>query len=1081
MTRRRGKHGIVRFGGRRGCPRWLRVLIACVVAAAGVGLLPPGLPVPGSVAQPAWASDPVPPPAPVDPAPKVAEVTAPGPTQVGGALTADTVWSPQGSPYLVTGQLNVPAGVELTLLPGTVVKVAQQQEIFVDGSLLVLGDPGNHVVITSMRDDSVMGDSNGDGSATSPAPGDWYDISVLGHGTAVFDYADLRYGGWGSACHAYGEIESQDHSTLVVADSTFSQSQNADIADLSGDSAGIYNSSFSTSCMGVASSQPGHLDVSGNTFDLAADKTALFLLFPQQTRVWFNTFTSGLVSVSGNSPTTRAMADVRFNQLAGITQYGADNQQLNDWSDNWWGHDANAALPACMDPGVAADSVPAVSVSGDSTGCPSGQRQVTGYTQLVLPALSGSPLVLPASLREAAAPRFGPVDTYSGALTYQVDDLRVNDAGQVITGSRTYRSDRLSGGDAGSGWRTSFDESVTQDGNTSTLSMPDGTSVGFATDPAAGYTPAPGVSAGFQSDASGSTVTSPNQVTYQFNPAGELTGMNLGDDGHHLSIDHSGGQVSKVTGVSGRYLSYTHANGNLASVSDQSGREADLSYDSSRLASVTGVDGKTETYSYDTAGRLTQVSAPDGLVKLAAGYDADGRVAWIEQAGGGRTTFSYDDADGKRVVTLADGTVITQRYDWAGRLVSERLGQTGTHVVYDADGRVAASVTGVPAVAMTGYGPPATITMYDGNGDPYRTADPMGNVTTTTFSSRHEPLVTTRPDGTTITRGYGNGRLTALTDPRGHQWAYTYNSFGEVTSQTDPLGRQRSVAYAANGDATALTGETGATTHFGLDPQGRRTSVTSPLGHETDIAYTSWDAVKAVTSPGGGVTTAAFDEDRRETSMTSPGGAVTRYGYGTQGRLHVTTDPAGGTTTTSYDTLGLAGVTDARGSDYQRTYTPEGWIATSTDPDGKVTRYSYDPSGLPVRVTDPAGAVTQTVYDRDGNIIEVDRPDGSVQTWSYDALNRLVQTTLPRGGIQKTTYDPAGDMTSVLGPRANGTYPGATLYGTTATYDAACSSPAPTRPARPPPTPTTTPPAPSPPPTPSAPPASSATTPTATR
>jgi len=36
------------------------------------------------------------------------------------------------------------------------------------------------------------------------------------------------------------------------------------------------------------------------------------------------------------------------------------------------------------------------------------------------------------------------------------------------------------------------------------------------------------------------------------------------------------------------------------------------------------------------------------------------------------------------------------------RLVSERLGDTGTHVVYDGEGHVVADITGVPDVAMTG-------------------------------------------------------------------------------------------------------------------------------------------------------------------------------------------------------------------------------------------------------------------------------------------------------------------------------------------------------------------------------------------
>jgi YD repeat-containing protein len=138
-----------------------------------------------------------------------------------------------------------------------------------------------------------------------------------------------------------------------------------------------------------------------------------------------------------------------------------------------------------------------------------------------------------------------------------------------------------------------------------------------------------------------------------------------------VTVSRSGGAVSKVAGVSGRYLSYTRSGGKLTGVSDNTGRGIGLSYSGNQLTAATGVDGNTEHYGYDSAGRLTSVTTPMGRPKLTVSYNSDGRVAWIEQAGQGRTTFGYDDANGKRTVMLADGTVVTQTYDFAGRLVTE--------------------------------------------------------------------------------------------------------------------------------------------------------------------------------------------------------------------------------------------------------------------------------------------------------------------------------------------------------------------------------------------------------------------------
>jgi hypothetical protein len=102
---------------------------------------------------------PTPPPAAVNPTDSIRTVLTPGPTQAPSQITTDTVWGPQGSPYLVQS-LNVAKGASLTLLPGAVVKMNAGAVIVVHGQLLSLGTPQRRVTVTSIRDDTATAGGN---------------------------------------------------------------------------------------------------------------------------------------------------------------------------------------------------------------------------------------------------------------------------------------------------------------------------------------------------------------------------------------------------------------------------------------------------------------------------------------------------------------------------------------------------------------------------------------------------------------------------------------------------------------------------------------------------------------------------------------------------------------------------------------------------------------------------------------------------------------------------------------------------------------------------------------------------------
>lgn len=126
-------------------------------------------------------------------------------------------------PYVLSEPLNIASGNSLTLDPGVIIKLQSASRITCAGTLTALGTSGAPINITSIRDDTVGGDTNNDGSLSTPARGDWKHVCINGVGAqGTLRHCVARYGGQDEWPQSVLSIANSG--SLVVSDCSVSHS-----------------------------------------------------------------------------------------------------------------------------------------------------------------------------------------------------------------------------------------------------------------------------------------------------------------------------------------------------------------------------------------------------------------------------------------------------------------------------------------------------------------------------------------------------------------------------------------------------------------------------------------------------------------------------------------------------------------------------------------------------------------------------------------------------------------------------------------------------------------------------------------
>jgi RHS repeat-associated protein len=447
---------------------------------------------------------------------------------------------------------------------------------------------------------------------------------------------------------------------------------------------------------------------------------------------------------------------------------------------------------------------------------------------------------------------------------------------------------------------------------------------------------------------------------------------------------------------------------------------------------VSHLDGLGRTYRTQQRGPDPAV-ADDILVDTTFDLRGNTRTRSLPRPEGAAAqvvTSNHDELDRPVKTTHADGNVASTGYHLWTTISTDEVARQVARTT-DAAGRL------VSVSEREGGQWHVARFSYDPRGNPVRTVDPAGNVTTYRFNSLDQELSQSDPDlGPGAFTYDANGRLLTAIDGRGQRTELVYDPLGRISRRTLDAGGEQPevVSYSYDeprggffnvGLRTSMR-DRGGTATYDHDAAGRQVKHTRSLGGISHTFHQGYDA-------GDRLTGARYaDGDRIGDDPTTAEGEPP-LGYDGAGRLRAIPGLVDGV---SYQAGGqVARIANANGTVSTRSHSPaRDWLDSiktarggvrvqdltfARDGEGKITgvaspqagdgwRYGYDLLGRLARATRTSGTGDDEAftYDKLGNLTS-----SRAGVYSYPPAGAPRPHAVTSIGPRVFRYDPAGNMT----------------------------------------------------------------------